>query len=215
MRFHVRNQKKTWLLAALVGVSGGTLMAGASASATAPHLHPAPAQTADKTLPASSTPAPGSAFGTWTYNHPQLAAMVPEAISADVNSPKAIVKALHDSLDGPQGPWDSNRFRSLFLPNAQITSVGPNEQGEQAISNESMTDFINQVQDVHHKSGYYDKVIKFNNISVVTKNGGKLATVDYEGGASTTPNGALTESGEDQATLMFDGTRWFVLAATF
>lgn len=49
----------------------------------------------------------------------------PPADPADVGSVDAIVAALYDVISGPAGePRDWDRFRSLFLPGAQLVPVG-------------------------------------------------------------------------------------------
>lgn len=54
----------------------------------------------------------------------ELQRIVPIARPADVVSPRALVLALHASISGPTGPFDWNRFRSLFLPAACIGEAG-------------------------------------------------------------------------------------------
>jgi hypothetical protein len=56
---------------------------------------------------------------------------VPQADPADVSSVDAIVAAVYDVISGPAGEardWD--RWRSLFLPEARLTSVGVSPEGE-------------------------------------------------------------------------------------
>ncbi len=57
---------------------------------------------------------------------PQLApnpfAGVPPANPVDVKSVDSILAALYDVISGPAGERDWNRFRSLFMPNARLTS---------------------------------------------------------------------------------------------
>ena len=141
--------------------------------------------------------------------------MVPKADTSDVSSPEAIVKALHESVNGPQGPWSSDRLRSLVLPNVILASVGPNEQGAQAITNVSLADFIQLVQGVHDQSSWYENEDKIIDMSTAHKKGGALAIVHYHGTAATTPGGTPVEDGDSIATLMWDGARWWVVADTF
>lgn len=214
MRFHVKNQRKTWLAAALVGALGWTLMSAGSAGATTPQPNPVSdhlGNNHDNPPTAPTTPD----FTTWTFTQAQLAAKAPAPRPEDVSSPEAIVKALHDSVSGPQGKWDSARFRSLLLPNALLTNVGPNADGQQAISNVSVADFMKEVQQVHDEGGWFENVDTIINVTTVNKNGGAIASVDYHGTASTTPGGPVVEQGENIETLLWDGARWWVLAASF
>lgn len=196
-------------LGAVARISAGlalasTLVFGATASAN-PTGKP----------PAVPVPPPGSVYASWTYTDQQLAAQVPRARPADVASPQAIVSALHAALDGPQGPWHSDRLRSLCLPNVLFANITKNDAGQPVVGNVSLADFIGEVQDVHNAGGWYERVTQIVHVSTVTKNGGALAVVDYQGVGSTTPNGTPVESGETQASLMFDGSRWWVVSDTW
>jgi hypothetical protein len=44
--------------------------------------------------------------------------MVLPARPEDVASQEAVIRALHESVCGPKGEWNSDHFRSLMLPNA-------------------------------------------------------------------------------------------------
>jgi hypothetical protein len=46
----------------------------------------------------------------------ELARMVPPADPRDVASPEALVRALHESVNGPVGAWDEKHLLSLCLP---------------------------------------------------------------------------------------------------
>jgi len=52
-----------------------------------------------------------------------LSSHVPAPRPDDVNSLDAILKAIYDVISGPAGERDWNRFRSLFVPEARLTSA--------------------------------------------------------------------------------------------
>jgi len=54
----------------------------------------------------------------------ELESKVPAPKPDDVKSIDAIMHAAYDSISGPAGARDWNRFRSLFLPQARFTQVG-------------------------------------------------------------------------------------------
>jgi hypothetical protein len=170
---------------------------------------------ANAAAPGVAVPPPGSVFAHWSYTHEQLEAMVPKAHPEDVATPEAIVKAFHESVNGPKGPWNSDRLRSLMLPNALLADVAKNEQGKVVIGNRPLDSLLKLVQDVHNTSGWYETVTKIIQVSKIAKHGGGLAVVYYHGGASTTPGGKLVEDGDSMATLMYDGIRWWVVADTW
>src|SRR5271169_2238910 len=49
---------------------------------------------------------------------------------ADVKSRDAIVAALYDSISGPAGERDWERFRSLFIPEAQLIAAYKAKDGK-------------------------------------------------------------------------------------
>ncbi|MEU4674296.1 hypothetical protein AB0F91_41630 [Amycolatopsis sp. NPDC023774] len=204
------NRKTAWRVA-LTAVLGLTLTAGHAAAATS-----APATRSSLTQPSDvAVPPPGSVWASWTHSPDELADLVPKARPSDVSSPRAIVTALHESLNGPQGKWNSDRLRSLVVPNVVFMSLGQSDAGATTISNNSLADFLQAVQDVHNQSGWYEYVTKVIDVSTVAKKGGELAIVHYAGTASTTPHGKPVEQGESQASLLFDGTRWWVVSDTW
>jgi hypothetical protein len=165
--------------------------------------------------PGVAVPPPGSVFAKWSYTHEQLEAMVPKARPEDVATPEAIVRALHESVNGPKGPWNSDRFRSLYLPNALLADVTKNKQGAVTIGNHPLVSLLKDIQDVHDTSAWYETVTKIIQISQSEKHGGGLAVVYYHGVASTTPGGKPEEDGDSMAILMNDGKRWWVVSDTW
>ena len=118
-------------------------------------------------------------------------------------------------MNAPKGKWNSDRFRSLYLPNTLFVNVEKNEQGTITISNNPPDSFIKAVQDVHKTSGWYETVTKIIHTSKIAKHGGGLASVYYHGVASSTPGGKPEEDGDSMALLMHDGQRWWVVSDTW
>jgi hypothetical protein len=52
-----------------------------------------------------------------------LAARVPPPKASDVKSIDSLLAAVYDVISGPAGTRDWNRFRSLFVPEARLTST--------------------------------------------------------------------------------------------
>lgn len=151
----------------------------------------------------------------WSRGHEALARAVPPAAAEDVASPEAIVTALHESLNGPRGSWSDERFRSLCLPNVLFASLSREEGGETVVNSIPLDDFVALVREVHEKSGWYERITEITNVTTVDKKGGALAVVHYAGLAAATPDGEPEERGEGQASLMFDGQRWWVVSKTW
>jgi hypothetical protein len=199
MRLYPRalSNQQMWLTIFLVGVLA---------------LFPVAAGAAESSV---AVPPPGSVFAYWSYTHEQLEAMVPKSRPEDVATPEAILRALHESVNGPKGPWNSDRFRSLHLPNALLANVSKNGQGRVVISNHPLDSFLQDVQDVHNTSGWYETVTQIMKISKIAKHGGGLSAAYYHGVASTTPGGKPEEEGDAMAILMYDGKRWWVVSDTW
>ena len=63
-----------------------------------------------------------------------LSARVPAPKPDDVKSLDSILKAIYDVICGPAGDRDWNRFRSLFVPEARLTSATRKANGPFAFS---------------------------------------------------------------------------------
>src|ERR1700688_4211331 len=60
---------------------------------------------------------------------PSLSSRVPAPKPDDVNSLDSILRAIYDVISGPAGDRDWNRFRSLFVPEARLTSAQKSKDG--------------------------------------------------------------------------------------
>jgi hypothetical protein len=72
----------------------------------------------------------------------KLEASVPVPREADVRSIKAIMGAIYDSISGPAGPHDWDRFRSLMLPKARLTEATVDEKGQAQLRQWGVEEFI-------------------------------------------------------------------------
>ena len=61
-------------------------------------------------------------------------APIPPARPADVESADAILHAVYDTISGPPGPRDWNRFRSLFVPGARLIPAASGPPGSAGAS---------------------------------------------------------------------------------
>lgn len=115
------------------------------------------------TLVASSLLAVGQQSGTAQaapatphFTATDLAAKVPAPKADDVKSVDAIVRAAYDSISGPAGARDWDRFRSLFLPQARFTRVGKEKDGSTVIISWSVDDFVRDAGAAFAKEGFYE-----------------------------------------------------------
>ncbi len=93
------------------------------------------------------------------YAAAELAAKVPAPKADDVKSVDAIVKAAYDSISGPAGARDWDRFRSLFLPEARFTRVGKEKDGSIVVISWGVDQFVRDAGAVFATEGFYENGI--------------------------------------------------------
>jgi len=84
----------------------------------------------------------------------------PTADPSDVVSVDALVAAVYDVISGPAGEardWD--RWRSLFLPEARLISVGVNAQGQTAYRVMTPEDYVDRAGASLEQNGFFETEI--------------------------------------------------------
>jgi hypothetical protein len=162
------------------------------------------------TSPASAQSATDKVSAQGRVSPPQLApnpfAGVPPANPADVKSVDSILAALYNVISGPAGERDWNRFRSLFMPNARLTSAEKTPDGTVHVRPNSVEDYVRLGGAYFLKNGFFEKPI-VNRIQIF----GNVAQVfsSYES------RHALTEApfarGINSIQLVNDGSRWWIV----
>ena len=136
----------------------------------------------------------------------ELAKQVPTPRPEDVATPEGLVKALHDSVNGPVGPWDPARFRSLFIPNAVIYAYPEtDDKGKTRVSIVSPDELIKIFSSVHKQSSWEET----NLVTKITKYD-KIAMAYYSYVANK--DGKPFEYGVSFCEMIFDGKRWWILS---
>jgi hypothetical protein len=139
---------------------------------------------------------------------PNPSASAPAAKSADVNSIDAILRAIYDVISGPPGPRDWNRFRSLFAPEARLTSTakGPDNQSE-LVRLLSVDDFV-------QRAGTYFNTHPFFESAIVNRvqRFGNIAQVFSSYASRSAPGEKPFTRGINSIQLFYDGSRWWVLS---
>jgi hypothetical protein len=114
--------------------------------------------------------------------------------------------AIYDVISGPAGPRNWDRFRSLFVPEARLTSTvkNPNRSNVRLLSVE---DFVKGGGDYFSTHGFFEsaivnKVQRFGNIAQV------FSSYESRHAASDKP----FTRGINSMQLLFDGKRWWVLS---
>jgi hypothetical protein len=134
-----------------------------------------------------------------------LSARVPAARPEDVNSVDSILNAIYNLISGPAGDRDWNRFRSLFVPEARLTSAQKNKDG--AI-------FLADVEGYVRGAGGYFKTHAFYESPIANRiqTFGNIAQVFSSYESRNAPNEKPFTRGVNSIQLFNDGSRWWVLS---
>jgi hypothetical protein len=140
------------------------------------------------------------------YSAADLAAKVPAARPGDVKTMDGIMRAIYESISGPAGSRDWDRFRSLFLPQARFTEVSTRPEG-MVVLTWSVDEFVHIAGEVFAKDPFYENAIvnrpeSFGNVTQVFSS--------YE--SRNSPTGKPIERGINSIQLLNDGQRWWVLS---
>jgi len=153
----------------------------------------------------SSTPASKPESARQQRPPGDLSARVPPAKPADVKSLDSILVAVYNVISGPPGDRDWNRFRSLFVPEARLTSAQKNKDG---------SIFLEDVEGYVRGAGDYFKMHAFYENSIVNRiqRFGNIAQVFSSYESRNAPNEKPFARGVNSIQLLNDGTRWWVIS---
>ena len=134
-----------------------------------------------------------------------LSARVPAAKPEDVNSLDSILKALYDVISGPAGDRDWNRFRSLFIPEARLTSAAKRKDG---------SIFLTDVDGYVRRAGGYFKAQAFYESAIVNRieKFGNIAQVFSSYASRNAPGEKPFARGINSIQLFNDGKRWWIIS---
>jgi len=131
---------------------------------------------------------------------------VPAAKPDDVKSVDSLLAALYDVISGPAGERDWNRFRSLFMPNARLTSAEKTPDGAVRIRPSSVEDYVRLGGNYFLKNGFFEKPI----VSRV-ETFGNVAQVFSSYESRHAPGEAPFARGINSLQMLYDGKRWWVV----
>ena len=126
----------------------------------------------------------------------------------DVASPSAIVRASYFAISGPPGQvLNLDRFRSLFLPQAQLVSVSV-KGGQGVARSMTLQEFTDMVSARIGKDGHIEHEIE-QRVEVY----GNMANVWSSYESRKTPDDPQVTRGINSIQLMNDGKRWWISGA--
>ena len=136
-----------------------------------------------------------------------LSAQVPAAKPDDVKSIDNILAALYNVISGPAGERDWNRFRSLFLPSATLTSAGKDREGNTHLRPRSVDEYVKSSGDYFAQHGFFESPI-VNRIQTF----GNIAHVFCSYESRNAPGEAPFARGINSFQLAYDGKRWWIVS---
>jgi len=153
----------------------------------------------------SPSPAPKAETAKQQAPPPDLSSRVPPAKPDDVKSLDSILIAIYDVISGPAGDRDWNRFRSLFVPEARLTSATRRANGPVRLLD---------VEGYARGAGSYFKTHAFYESAIVNQvqKFGRIAQVFSSYESRNAPNEKPFARGINSVQLFNDGTRWWVLS---
>jgi hypothetical protein len=136
-----------------------------------------------------------------------LSAQVPAPKPEDVKSIDSILAALYNVISGPAGERDWNRFRSLFLPGATLTSAGKDREGNIRIRPRTVEEYVKGAGGYFSQHGFFESPIvsriqTFGNVAHV------LSSYESRNAAGEAP----FARGINSFQLAYDGKRWWIVS---
>ena len=132
----------------------------------------------------------------------------PQADPADVASVDAIVAAVYDVISGPAGEardWD--RWRSLFLPEARLISLGRNREGKNPYRVLTPEDYVEMAGTSLEENGFFETEIG----RTQEEFGPVVHLFSAYQSKRTLDDPEPFARGINSFQLMNDGERWWVL----
>src|SRR5258708_18789931 len=133
---------------------------------------------------------------------PDPPTQVPAPKPEDVKSTDSILSAVYSVISGPAGDRDWNRFRSLFLPGATLTSAGKDREGNIHVRPHSVEQYVTGAGGYFAQHGFFEspivsRVPTFGNIAHIL--------CSYE--SPNAPGEAPFDPGRNTFELAYDGKR--------
>ena len=132
----------------------------------------------------------------------------PQASPEDVKSPSAVAKASYEAVSSPVGQaLNLDRFRSLFLPQAQLISIGQKD-GKPTTHIMTIKEFAGLIERSIGKEGHFER-----EIAERIEEYGDIAHVWSSYELRRTAEDPKIGRGINSIQLMNDGKRWWITGA--
>ncbi|MGB2664374.1 MAG: hypothetical protein WAK48_10245 [Candidatus Acidiferrum sp.] len=125
---------------------------------------------------------------------------------AELSSMDGIVAALYDSISGPAGDRDWERFRALFIPEAQLIATFKKKDGPLTYKAMTVQGYVDGAGKYFKEHGFFER-----EISRKVETFGSITHVFSTYESRATADGKPFERGINSIQLFNDGTRWWVV----
>jgi hypothetical protein len=125
---------------------------------------------------------------------------------ADVASREAIVAALYDSISGPSGDRDWERFRSLFIPEAQLIATFKKKDGTLGYKAMTVQGYVDGAGKYFKEHGFYER-----EVSRKVETFGSITHIFSTYESRESKEGKPFERGINSIQLYNDGSRWWLV----
>jgi len=128
------------------------------------------------------------------------------ARSVDVANRDAIMSALYDSISGPAGDRNWDRFRFLFIPEAQLIATFKKKDGPLAYKAMSVQGYIDGAGKYFKEHAFFER-----EISRKVETFGSITHIFSAYESRETADGKPFERGINSIQLFNDGSRWWIV----
>jgi hypothetical protein len=137
----------------------------------------------------------------------QQAPTSPQAKTADVDTLDHILSAVYDSISGPAGPRDWDRFRALFDPGARLIPTRREVSGKITARMLTVEDYVQGAQSYFEKEGFFETPVA-NHIEQWDRLAHVWSTYESRHAKGEKP----FARGINSFQFLFDGARWWVIS---
>ncbi len=129
-----------------------------------------------------------------------------QANANDVDTIEHILSAVYDSISGPPGPRNWDRFRSLFYADARLIPSRRDASGKVSANSLSVEQYIARVEPFFGKEGFYEASVA-NRVEVWDHIAHVWSTYESRHGKGEKP----FARGINSFQLLNDGSRWWIV----
>jgi len=139
-------------------------------------------------------------------NQSPTAAASAQANPKDVDSVEHIIAALYDTISGPVGPRNWDRFHSLFYPDARLIPSHRDASGKITANSLTVDQYAERAKAFFDKEGFYESSVA-NRTEIWDHIAHVWSTYESRHAKGEKP----FARGINSFQLLYDGSRWWVL----